>query len=265
MKKALTTSLLACALPVLPAFAQTCVGAGFDIPLPGATAVETRHVDIPSPTYPGIWQEGTVRNFFYRIYANGEAALSPSASNSDWEITVLCDAGTCQKSVTGTAPQAALDTADLLEACLLGGDAAQQLLAAEPDGTAPPPDGTVPALVQDNPPESPTPAPQAPLSEDSTTPDTVAPEPSPQIIEETAPVTPVPVKDTAPCGLAAIPEGPPGITLQRLLVEAGENPGPLDGIPGRRTRTALQNLFGAQSVNMDTAEAITALDNLLCQ
>lgn len=265
MKKALTTSLLACALPALPAFAQTCVGAGFDIPLPGATAVETRHVDIPSPTYPGIWQEGTVRNFFYRIYANGEAALSPSASNSDWEITVLCEAGTCQQSVTGTAPQAALDTADLLEACLLGGDAAQQLLAAEPDGTAPPPDGTVPALVQDIPPESPTPAPQVPLSEDTITPDTVAPEPTPQITEETAPVAPAPAEDTALCGLAAIPEGPPGITLQRLLVEAGENPGPLDGIPGRRTRTALQNLFGAQSANMDTAEAITALDTLLCQ
>jgi hypothetical protein len=67
-----------------------------------------------------------------------------------------------------------------------------------------------------------------------------------------------------PCGLQAIPQGPEGITLQRLLVLGGVSPGRLDGYPGKRTRAAMVQLLGPDAWGMPIPEAIAALNTLLC-
>ncbi|MGO4906917.1 hypothetical protein ACEN2J_01150 [Pseudorhodobacter sp. W20_MBD10_FR17] len=69
---------------------------------------------------------------------------------------------------------------------------------------------------------------------------------------------------TVPCGVNAIPQGPEGITVQRLLVLAGANPGRIDGFPGRRTRNAIVELLGAEGRTMPIPEVITALNQRLC-
>jgi hypothetical protein len=66
------------------------------------------------------------------------------------------------------------------------------------------------------------------------------------------------------CGLQAVPDGPPVLTLQRLLWLAGQNPGPPDGIMGRQTRRALVALLGPGAEDLPTDEAIRQVDLELC-
>lgn len=66
------------------------------------------------------------------------------------------------------------------------------------------------------------------------------------------------------CGIATIPVGEPGITLQRLVVLAGGNPGPIDGFPGDNTRGALALILGQDKRDLPIADAVTALNRYLC-
>ncbi|SPF81839.1 peptidoglycan-binding domain-containing protein [Pseudoprimorskyibacter insulae] len=75
---------------------------------------------------------------------------------------------------------------------------------------------------------------------------------------------PQPRVKRALCGLAAQPEGPDVLTLQRLLVAAGENPGVLDGILGRRTVLAYRKIWTDQRGRLDVKDAIQKLDAYLC-
>lgn len=104
------------------AVSKPCVGAAFDLALKGANAVVTRRADIPSPRFPGVWQEGELNGFFYALYANGEGVLQTTRQSKDWQVTLLCDqaAKTCDRVETGTPPVQALDTVVTLKHCLLG-------------------------------------------------------------------------------------------------------------------------------------------------
>ena len=88
--------------------------------------------------------------------------------------------------------------------------------------------------------------------------------PSPEM---TAAPAATPTTQAAPpetCGLAALPQGEPGITLQRLLARAGADPGPIDGFPGKRTQAAVVQILGPSGATMPLTETIAALDHVLC-
>lgn len=55
-----------------------------------------------------------------------------------------------------------------------------------------------------------------------------------------------------------------GFQLQRLLVEAGSDPGPIDGSVGKLTRKALKEVLGNSAVEMNLAQAINALKQVNC-
>lgn len=221
--------------------AEPCVGAGFDIPFPQARGVETRHVDVPSPRFPGLWQQGTLLGYPFKIYGNGEAALSAGGPEPQWDIAIRCDlhALDCTQESLGTPPQEALILAERLGLCFI---APNRLGAAE-----------VPA---------PAAAPVAPQTEGW------ALTPPPPLSPPTQPAESTPDRSTnvptAACGVAALPEGTPGMTLQRLLAAAGGEPGPIDGFPGARTRAALIEVLGTGAANLEIEQAIAALDQVLC-
>lgn len=197
------------------AVAEPCVTETFDRPVPGATNVVTRHVDVPSPQFPGLWQEGEIEGYFYAIYANGEGSVQPSRTLPEWSITFSCDVitETCTRARQGGLPPAGADrVTDILEQCFFPRKAAQEQ-SLRPPG-----------------------------------------------VEEPA-VEPAPPT----CGAVALPQGEPGITLQRLLVLVGADPGPIDGYPGQRTRDAMVQILGLQSTNMSIVDAINALNTLLCE
>ncbi|TDL90488.1 hypothetical protein [Meridianimarinicoccus aquatilis] len=68
----------------------------------------------------------------------------------------------------------------------------------------------------------------------------------------------------ADCGLQLVQEGPPVLTLQRLLVIAEQDPGPLDGLMGRRTGAALVAYLGPDAADLSIEEAIRQVDLELC-
>jgi hypothetical protein len=191
-----------------PAFAEPCVGPAFDVPLPGAQNVSTRHADVPSPQFPGLWQQGNIEGYFYALFANGEAVLKATQRSLEWDVKVSCEAGqeTCVITANGAVPTDANRVADILGRCLLG-----------------------------------KPRKDSPKLE-------VVVEPTPELA----------------CGLAQVEDGPDGMLLQRLLIVAGADPGPVDGLVGGGTRKALAGVLGNASREMDIPAAVAALDQFLC-
>lgn len=212
------------------AAAETCVGAGFDQLFPGATAVVTRQADVPTPQFPGLWQEGLIGGYFYELYANGEASLKADPAGEAWQITVDCKEGACAQTVQGTPPDGASQIAAQLGQCLVS-----------------------PVV---------TPIPADPVPAEASA------EAAPVVAEAPAEVqpTPVPPPEEAkpPCGLATLPAADPGTTLQLLLVAAGADPGPIDGMPGQNTMNALASILGQGAKAMAIDAAISALDAHLC-
>lgn len=72
-------------------------------------------------------------------------------------------------------------------------------------------------------------------------------------------------KPSVPCGLATLSDESEGRLLQQLLIIAGADPGPVDGLVGNNTRTALREVLGPSSAKLDIGDAILALDKLLCE
>lgn len=66
------------------------------------------------------------------------------------------------------------------------------------------------------------------------------------------------------CGLQTLAEGSPVLTLQRLLWIADQDPGPRDGIMGRRTLAALVAYLGPEAADLSVEEAIRQVDLELC-
>ncbi|MHA6327059.1 hypothetical protein [Roseivivax sp. CAU 1753] len=195
----------------------------------------TRYADVPSPRFPGLWQEGRINGDRYFLYANGEATLENGGAEPDWSITVLCDleARTCTETAEGSPPEAAFLVANLMGQCFVAPDNLKT-----PAITAP-----GPALV-------------APATEGWD----VTPKPGEPVAETTDPEP-----TSAACGLAAVPDEDPGTTLQLLLVEADVDPGPIDGLPGRNTRQALVQVLGESAEDLELEAAVAALNAFLCR
>jgi hypothetical protein len=241
MKRLAALPLCALIAQTGAAFADPCVGVGFDQPVPGAVNVVTRRVDVPSPQFPGLWQEGVIDGFFYTLFANGEGTLKPSPRDNEWELTFVCDleAASCSDAAQtiGGAPPAAQSVVDQLERCLLS--IPQPPLPVGPAPSVAEPPTTEPPVTE--PPVEVPPQVETPADDDT--------------LSQTR---------AEPCGLAAIPAGAPVITMQRLLVAAGANPGPVDGFPGQRTTRALVEILGAGAANLSVDEANESLDKKLC-
>jgi hypothetical protein len=81
----------------------------------------------------------------------------------------------------------------------------------------------------------------------------------------------IPVKKAKPtaapynCGRSMVPVGGPVLTLQRLLVLVGTNPGEIDGAYGVKTQKAMQQILGPSAKSMGVSKAIAELDALLCK
>lgn len=255
MKHTVALILFALCVCASPGFAQTCVGAAFDKPFPRAVAVETRHVDVPSPRFPGVWQEGFIHGYFYQIFANGEAVLAEGKSDADWEISISCGDENCLQDISGRPPEGVDNITELLVLCLkksnLSDDVVEQKLAVSKEATNN--DGQIHALTQ-------------PLmsSETGGNPEVVRHE----AYDNDGVIALAEATDEAvaiPCGLAAIPEGTQGQTLQRLLVLAGAKPGPIDGIVGKSTRRAITDVLGTPQSIVDVPNTISELHSFLCQ
>ena len=69
---------------------------------------------------------------------------------------------------------------------------------------------------------------------------------------------------TVPCGVATLPQEAEGFTLQRLVLMAGGNPGPIDGLPGELTFEAVVEVLNDGTENLPIANIIDALDAMVC-
>lgn len=136
------------------ASAEPCVSTTFDTPVPGAVNVVTRQVDVPSPQFPGLWQEGYLDGYFYTLYANGEGALRSSRSAPEWEVKIICSSQSegCELSADGAPSDDAQRVALILQQCLLGEKAPPETqpeeVPATPCGVAAVPEGTPVAVLQ---------------------------------------------------------------------------------------------------------------------
>ena len=276
------------ALSLLPAtgMAQPCVGPAFDQPLPGAENVQRRYADVPSARYPGIWQEGRVAGFTYRLFMDLTAEVNDGSTNPAWQVFLACDpaSGLCDESFDGLAPIAASRTAQVLGRCLLGGPVTAEDFA--PSENARPATGLPPGAgvsADADRPENPaaglaaaaaleglrnpdnTPAPVIPVSPEDDRPLAFGEtEALPPALHDTNQLGPN-LLPSGQCGLSAIDAGSsPVMTLQRLLQEGDFAPGAADGMMGPRTRQALQRALGDSATGLTVTEAIAALDRALC-
>lgn len=218
-------------------------------------AVETRHVDVPSPNFPGLWQEGFILGYFYQIFANDEAVLAQAKSEPDWSISITCMDEICHRVIVGRPDEGTANIADLLASCLrdpnLSTEAIEKELSLSEQATSK--EGQTHALTQ-------------PLLASGAEGNSEAVEQ--EAGENNTALThaeDIEIATTPPCGLAVIPEGTPGLTVQRLLVLAGADPGPIDGIPGRMTRAALREVLGKSQSVLSLRKMIFELDALLCR
>ncbi|WP_339822982.1 hypothetical protein [Sulfitobacter dubius] len=202
-----------------------CVASTFDTPFPGAIDVVTRHADVPSPQFPGLWQEGTIKGFLYAMYANGEGYLKPSRERAGWQITFACPDETqeCATSTDGSPPAEAFLITNRLRSCLRG----EVLTVSEPE------------------PEPP----QAPPAFSSANPE---------------PASGTEAESPSLCSAEEIQGETEGMTLQMLLVEAGTDPGPIDGLIGIKTRRALNEVLDSAADEMPLTNAIHAVRSALC-
>ncbi|WP_172327289.1 peptidoglycan-binding protein [Mangrovicoccus sp. HB161399] len=241
-----TAALMAfAALPAAAAAQEIpCVGAAFDRPLPGAVNAVQRFRDVPTARYPGLWQEGRIAGFVYQLSSDLTAIVAPGFDLADWRLVVLCNAaaGSCEQRPAGPVPPAAKPVADMLGRCLLGEDVTGTELASDD--------------------------PQAPIG----LPPGAGVTDAGRILDSSAGLATAAgarVEEggaaSGTCAADAVAAGGTEVqTLQRLLLFAGYDPGPADGMMGARTRRALQQALGADAAQMAPAEAAAALRGSLC-
>ena len=192
--------------------AEPCVSDTFERPLPEAKSVVSHVSDVPSVQFPAFWQEGILQGFRYKMLASGEGAVRPINPQEDWVVSITCDAFslTCDYSVEGPAPQAAIAVSNSVGQCLIGAEVAGvETTSVEP--------------LQD--------------------------------VSET---------DETTCGSASINETNEVAVMQRLLTIAGEDPGPVDGLLGQRTFSAMEPFVQGADGNTSILDMIALLDARLC-
>lgn len=115
--------------------AAPCVGTAFDQPFPEATNAVTRVVDAPSSQFPGLWQEGTIAGWPYRLFANGDGDIRSDQRALEWKISFMCPAGNddCKLIETGAPPADAKRIANNLRNCVLGQPLNPNEIVADPE------------------------------------------------------------------------------------------------------------------------------------
>jgi hypothetical protein len=202
-----------------------CTTQAFDRPFPGATDVVSRVVDVPSVRFPGFWQEGTIGAYPYKIFSNGEGQLQSARRHPDWVIGLVCDE-VCEITTQGTPPENAVKIAAVIGECLLGTDITEEDVA------------TAQSLVS------------------------VA-----QAAQPTAP-TPVAVPinpEVSVCTPPVVSEASQAAKFQRLLVIAGQDPGPVDGFLGPLTFQAFESIIDETATAISTADAIKLVEDFICE
>jgi hypothetical protein len=285
------------ALPTGAMALPPCVGADLATPLPQASAVEVGTADIPTARFSGIWQQGQLNGFAYRIFPDLTAMVFDSKAKTGWRIDLRCTTdASCTQTIVGTVPEAAKPVASLIGRCLIPETPKPVLPKADfpaKEGpvkqalaAVPPPPAVPAAKVEKDPAAKPAPPPAMAEKKPSATPKPEAAKPasptqakatpSPATAEKKPAVTPKPeaAKPSSPNQPPAdskkpdiLPPQPPKFTagpkashlcaapspqdagstiraIQRLLKEAGANPGRIDGILGKRTKEALLETLG---------------------
>ena len=228
--------ILALAWPTWSA-AAPCVGPALDRPLPGAQDVRQVSADVPTARFPGLWQQGRVDGLVYRIFGDGTAVLSDDPGAPRWQIRVDCAEPTCRTAVTG-APDAGADrVAAALGRCLTG----QAVTATDLRRTAPAFPTGLPKDVPDQGRGLPPAAALATAAGQAPRRPALECRPDPALFGDT-----------------------PAHTLQRMLLAAGQDPGPDDGVLGPRSQTALQAALGPKA-STDVPRAILALQAMRCR
>ncbi|WP_375279826.1 peptidoglycan-binding protein [Pseudooctadecabacter sp.] len=211
--------------------AEPCVTATFDRPLDGATDVVSHVSDVPSVRFPAFWQEGVFDGVRYKITAASEGVVRPLNFVDDWEVSFVCDqaTGTCDFDENRAPPEQAVAAAKVIGQCLLGLDLTPDPAPVEVTVEAAEPDITPP-----------------------TEPDATVPTPTPEPAA------------AAPCGSAAVDEATEIATLQRLLLLAGQDPGPVDGFLGPKSFAAMGAFVDDPGWNTPISDVIAILDAQLC-
>ncbi|MEM5472107.1 hypothetical protein WNZ14_10260 [Hoeflea sp. AS60] len=283
-------------LAASPAGAAVCVS-----PFDGASTPVTQSVEQLDPgglgpaAGTGLFQEGRVAGYIYRIYSDSSALLSERSQNPNWAVDLHCggDPVQCKQTWIGPIPDDAVDLGSQLARCLRSGSERNEGIPYLPEATA-----DLPAI-----PSSEEPAPvnshaglaaaaavatqqaldasvsRVPLVEETLPPEfrerPSATNDLPTTLageniggEATRPDARlgVSLQPSEGCGLSGVPrEGVPILVLQRLLVEAGHHIQPLDGLMGPQTRSALEAQLGQGNGDLEIETAITRVDAALCK
>lgn len=219
--------------------APMCVGERISIPFPSATDVERHSVDVASARFAGLWQEGRIDGVAYRIFSNRIGMIADDLIRPTWRIEVFCDAddGACRQEIIGAPDVGAEQIADRLALCLSGEEM------------------EVPQINTLEPVSSPITVVAPETSEE--------PDPSENESGDTAP-PPIEIAISS-CG-ASIPtdENQQVLQIQSILLEIGFDPGPVDGLIGPMTITALVESLGAEAVDLSYRAALAALRAVHC-
>jgi hypothetical protein len=328
-----------------------CVGTDLATALPKATEVAQNTLDVPAARFSGIWQQGQLNGFAYRIFPDLTAIVFDERANAGWRIDLICtEAARCQQTVVGTAPEAARAAAKAIGECLVPPEKIQLLpapaaaapLAAKettaspalkaPAKPAPDPKAKLPApaiqpaiatapgqtvkpegAAKPSPPTpeakptgaaapAPVPTPAPPIKTATPLPPTPLPKVTKTPNGGISPTADVPGRNTkrpsaetpatgtnqtatlAPSRLSSGAAKPKGTAqplhicpapspadrgsamraIQRLLTSLGANPGPIDGVKGKRTAEALRAMLGPDAANLDAVSILIVLTGVIC-
>ncbi len=206
------------------AFAEPCVSETFERPLPEATSVVSYISDVPSALFPAFWQEGILEGFRYKILASSEGTVGPIDIREDWAISITCNTADLTCNLS-------IDGEPPQTAVTVSDRIGQCLLGLEI---------TVEEIIDQ-------------------TSDSQSAESS---IEET--LQDISLSEEPICGSASISEINEVAVMQRLLIMAGEDPGPVDGILGPLTFAGMEPFVAGADRNTPIPDVIALLDAQLC-
>lgn len=204
--------------------AEPCVSETFELPLPEATSVVSHVSDVPSVLFPAFWQEGILQGFKYKIFASAVGTVRSTDIREDWVISITCDP-------FETSCVLSTDGEPPQSAVTVSNKIGECLLGTE----------VADEKVTD------------------ATPDIQSPESA-----NVEPSQDTPQTEAAACGSASIDEVNEIAVMQRLLVLAGEDPGPVDGLVGPRTFSAMEPFVAGADQNTSIPDVISLLDARLC-
>lgn len=227
MKSTIFFSCVMIAISPANAWAESCVSSTFDKPLPGATDVELRMADVPSALHPVIWQEGSLSGHFYKLFPDGTGSLASSQTRPDWKVEITCDLkdSKCAYNSSSNAPSSSYDVAKKIGQCLLGKKEISEEIEANPEAL-----------------ES-------------------------EVTLKNEAIDSIKNKESKidKCEDISVPEEKPEIALQLLLVLAGTDPGPIDGIIGSSTLKALDEVWNMSDPKLNLNDAILGVKKFLCK